>query len=179
MLAGQAVRDSRWALEQVAGALTVARALESLPPAVREEYESATPLSWVPYETVRAFHDALGREAKEPIERLLERAIPLAMERSFSTVWRVFLRFTTDDALLARAPLIYSRSRNRGKMTARTTGPGEALAEVTGWASIPPRDVLALAVSIRSFLMLAGRKEVTADGSKTATGARWIVRWRV
>ena len=88
MLAGQAVLDSRWAFEQVIGHEAVTRALGSLPGDVRDEYEQATSLSWVSYGTMRAVHDAYAREAREPIERLLDRAVPLEQSTYPSDVER-------------------------------------------------------------------------------------------
>ncbi len=152
-------------------------ALATLPPGVRELYESTTTLTWVPYEVMREVHDAYGREAGVPVEALFEQVLPKAIERSFATVWRLLLRFTSDDALVARTPLLYTRTRSRGSMKARVIGPGEGLAELTGWASIPQRDIHALAISIRAFLTLAGRAEVSVRGERTATGARFHSRW--
>lgn len=176
-LSGQAVLDSRWAFEQVLGKESVARALASLPPSVREAYESATTLTWVPYEVMRDVHDAYGRVAGRPVEALLDDVLPKAIERSFTTVWRVLLRFTSDEALIARTPLLYTRTRSRGAMTARIVERGVGIAELTDWASIPQRDVLALSISIRSFLTLAGRREVRVRGERTATGARFHSTW--
>ena len=177
-LSGQAVLDSRWAFQRVIGEEAFARALASLPSALRQEYLAVTPLTWVPYDVMRDVHDAFGLEAGEPVETLLERVIPLAMERSFSTVWRVFMRMTSDAALIQRTPLVYRRSRNRGTMTARLVAPGEGEVVLTDWASIPPRDVHALGISIATFVRLSGRKDVTIEGEKTPSGGRWRVRWR-
>jgi hypothetical protein len=179
MLAGQAVLDTRWAFEQVLGCDGVLRALSTLPEDVRSDYERATPIAWIPYATMRAVHDAFAREAREPIEALLDRTVPLALERSFKTVWRLLLRFTNDEALIARAPLLYQRTRSRGTMTARIERPGVGLCELSGWASIPARDIHALTVSIRSFLELAGRQGVTVVGERTSGGGRFRVTWRV
>jgi hypothetical protein len=179
MLSGQAVVDSRWAWAQVIGHEAATRALASLPPSVREDYERATPLTWVSYETMRQVHDAYAREAGERVESLLDRVLPLAIERSFKTVWRLLLRFTTDEALIARTPLLYQRTRSRGTMTARVGArPGEGHCDLTGWASIPSRDVHALTVSIRSFLVLAGRESVTVVGERTASGAHFRATWK-
>jgi hypothetical protein len=179
MLAGQAVLDSRWAFEQVIGRDVVARSLASLPEDVRLEYERATPLTWISYATMRAVHDAYARETKEPIERLLDRVLPIAIERSFKTVWRLLLRFTNDEALIARTPLLYSRTRSRGQMTARLERPGVGGCELTGWASIPSRDIHALTISVRTFLQLAGRESVTVVGERTSGGARFRATWKV
>ena len=179
MLAGQAVLDSRWAFERVIGHDALTRALATLPEEIREEYVRATPLRWVSYTTMRAVHDAYARETGEPIERLLDRALPLALERSFTTVWRLLLRFTSDEALIVRTPLLYSRTRSRGTMSARLERPGVGINEVTGWGSIPARDIHALTVSIRAFLTLAGRENVTVVGERTSGGARFRVTWRI
>jgi hypothetical protein len=176
-LSGQAVLDSRWAFEQVVGAASVRRALDSLPPSTREIYESATPLTWIPYGVMRDVHDAYARQSGRSVEDLLEDVLPKAIERSFATVWRLLLRFTSDEALVARTPLLYTRTRSRGTMTARVVQPGEGVAELTGWASIPQRDIHALAISIRTFLTLAGRAKVSVRGERTASGARFHSKW--
>jgi hypothetical protein len=178
-LSGQAVLDSRWAFEQVLGRETVARALSEVPPSIREQYAGATALTWVPYDVMRIVHDAYGRAAGRPVEALLEDVLPKALERSFATVWRLLLRFTSDEALIARTPLLYTRTRSRGAMTARVVEPGVGVADLTGWASIPQRDIHALSISIRSFLMLAGRANVVVRGERTASGARFHSKWRV
>jgi hypothetical protein len=177
-LAAQSARDIRWALEQTLGAAVVERALASLPAEVRAQYADPAPLAWVPYDVVVRCHDAIAREAGTTMEEMLERAVPLAVERAFRTVWRVLLRFTSDSVLIARTPLLYSKTRSKGSMTAHVVGPGEAVAEVTGWPAMPPRDVRAIQLSIRTLVMLAGRRDVTVEGSPTAAGARYVIHWR-
>lgn len=178
-LAGQSLRDLRWAFEQALGADVVARALASVSPEAREAYAGATPMSWVPYATVVEVHTAIAREAGTTMEAILEHAVPLAVERSFRTVWRVLFRFTSDEALIARAPLLYSKTRSKGAMSARVVARGRAVAEVSGWRDMPPRDVLALGISIRALVSLAGREDVTVRGERTAGGAEYTIRWRV
>lgn len=177
-LAAQSARDIRWALEQTLGVEVVARALATLPAHVKRQYVEPEPLAWVPYDVVVACHDAIAREAGTTMEDMLERAVPLAVERAFRTVWRVLLRFTSDAALVARTPLLYSKTRSKGAMSARAIGPGEGAAEVTGWPAMPPRDVRAIALSIATVMRLAGRADVAVDGEATPDGARYRIRWR-
>jgi hypothetical protein len=177
-LAAQSARDVRWALEQTLGVEVVARALASLPDDVRREYAEPAPLAWVPYDVVVRCHEAIAREAGTTMEEMLERAVPLAVERAFRTVWRVLLRFTSDAVLIARTPLLYSKTRSKGTMTAQVVSPGHAVAEITGWPSMPPRDVRALELSIATLVRLAGRKDVEVDGAATTDGARYVIRWR-
>lgn len=158
------------------GERCVRRALETLPEEMRLEYES--PVAWVDYAIVVEAHRAIAEQAGISMESMLEAAVPLAVERSFKTVWRVLLRFTTDEALIARTPLLYGKTRSKGVMSARVTSPGVAVAEVEGWTGMPPRDVRALAISIETLLRLAGRKGVRVQGESTPGGARYTVRWR-
>ncbi len=64
---------------------------------------------------------------------------------------------------------------------ARSYGRGgreRGASELSGWASIPSRDIHALTVSIRAFLTLAGRESVTVVGERTSGGARFRVTWK-
>jgi hypothetical protein len=178
-LVGQSVRDIRWALERTLGPEVVERALASLPEPIRSEYAEASPLEWVPYATVVSAHEAIAREGNTTMEAMLELAVPLAVERAFKTVWRILLRFTSDDSLISRTPLLYSKTRSKGRMTARRISPGLAVAEIEGWSGMPPRDVRAIALSIETTLRLCGRENVTCSAEPTANGARYEIRWLV
>lgn len=177
-LVGQSVRDIRWALERTLGLEVVARALASLPEPIQRQYADASPLEWVPYATVVAAHEAIAREGNTTMEAMLEQAVPLAVERAFKTVWRILLRFTSDEALIARTPLLYSKTRSKGRMTARRVSPGLGVAEIEGWSDMPPRDVRAIALSIETTLRLCGREHVTCTAQSTPSGARYEIRWR-
>ena len=177
-LSGQSLLDMRWAFEKQLGKERVAAAIERVAEPHRSAYREATPISWVAYDTVVAAHEQVAIEAGTTMEQLLEVAVPRAVERAFSTVYRVLVRFTSDEAIIARTPLIYSRSRSKGTMTSRILSPGVAMAEVTGWPGMPPRDVRALGLSIRTVLELSGRQAVSVIGERTSSGARYDVRWK-
>jgi hypothetical protein len=178
-LVGQSVRDIRWALERTLGADVVARALASLPEPARSEYSDPSPIAWVPYASVVSAHEAIAREGGTTMEAMLEQAVPLAVERAFKTVWRILLRFTSDEALIARTPMLYSKTRSKGHMTARRVAPGRGVAEIEGWPRMPPRDVRAIALSIETLLRLCGREQVSCSAAVTENGASYEIRWRV
>jgi hypothetical protein len=177
-LAGQSVRDLMWAFEQLLGQERASRALAAVPEPHRSAYVGADPHGWVAYDTVVAAHERMAAEAGTTMEELLERAVPLAVEHAFSTVWRVLLRFTTDEVLIARTPLLYSRTRSKGRMTASRTAPGRAVCEVSGWPDMPPRDVRSIAISIETVLRLAGRKEVATVTETGPSGPRFHLTWK-
>jgi len=177
MLARQAVRDLLWAFRRTVGDEAVDEGLAALPDEVRERYTDSSSLAWLPYETVVEAHQAIATRAGVTMEALLEQAVPIATERAFKTVWRVFLRLTSNEQLVKRAPVIYSRSRSRGEMRVVSVEEGAARLEVIDWPEIPPRDVLSLGLSVQTFLRLAGRREATVSGRITPTGASFEVRW--
>ena len=176
-LSGQAVLDLRWAFEQRLGAELVTRALARVRPSARELYERATPLTWVPYSVTRAVHAALARESDRTVESILEDVVPLAVERSLTTAWRLLLRFTSDDALVTRIPLFYARTRSRGTLTRKHLATGTATLELGGWASVPAEDLSAIAASIATFLRLGGRVRATVRVERAASGALFHATW--
>jgi hypothetical protein len=178
-LAGQSARDLRWAFEQTLGVEVVARALASLPDETRAAYADVPVLGWVDYRDVVAAHEAIAREAGTTMEAMLERAVPLAVERAFRTVWRILLRFSSDATLIARTPLLYSKTRSKGTMRSELLSAGRASCVLTGWPNVPPRDIRALSLSIATLLRLCGRNDVHVDGEPSEDGARFHVTWRV
>jgi hypothetical protein len=176
---GMAVLDMRWAIEKMLGPSILKLALERVTPAAREEYTHATPLSWVTYTTLAEVHDAVATVTRMNAMVLADKLARLTVERSFTTVWRIFLRFTSDEAIIVRTPAFYAKSRSVGYMASRILEPGRSESIVSGFPTIPDRDIVILAASIETVITLAGRKDVKSKGERTPDGARFITRWQV
>jgi hypothetical protein len=172
-----AVLDMRWSIQSTFGREALDQALERVTAAAREEYTHATALSWVTYATLAEVHDALAAVTRIDPMVLADRLARVTVERSFTTVWRVFLRFTSDEAIIVRTPAFYAKSRNTGAMASRILFPGRSESIVSGFPTIPERDIVILAASIETVLTLAGRREVASRGERIADGARFITRW--
>jgi len=153
------------------------RALSKVPSTVREEFLNASSMSWVSTTTDYAVHDAvaqeLGREAVPFHEEILREAV----DRSFKTLWRILLRFTTDEALVARTPAIYARTRNAGEMTSRLTEKGRAQCVLKNYPSITARDAKSITVGLSVVMTLTGRKNVNIAFQKTDDGAVYTMTW--
>lgn len=175
---GISIIDLRAALEEIVGKDVVARALAGLPAETRREFVEITAISWVPLTTVTRVVDAIAAAAKVNPERLIDDAVRRAVERTFKTVWRVMLRFTTDAALIARTPVVYSLSRNIGKLTAKVVAPGKSEVTLSEWPGVSPRHVRTLGVSIVTVVTLAGRKDATITSTPTQDGAVFQLSWR-
>jgi hypothetical protein len=175
---GISVLDLRVALEEIVGKDAVAKALASLPTQTRGEFVEITALSWVPLTTVTRVVDAVAATAGVNADRLIDDAVRRAVERTFKTVWRVMLRFTTDAALIARTPVVYSLSRNIGRLTARMVSPGKAQVTLSDWVGVSARHVRTLGISIATVVTLAGRKDVGVTSTPAADGAVFHLTWR-
>jgi hypothetical protein len=174
-----AVLDMRWSTEATFGREALQAALAKVTPAAREEYTQANALSWVTYATLAEVHDALAAVTGIEAMALADRLARVTVERSFTTVWRIFLRFTSDEAIIVRTPSFYAKSRNVGAMESRILFPGRSESIVSAFPTIPDRDIVILAASIETVLTLAGRREVQSRGERIAEGARFITRWKV
>jgi hypothetical protein len=176
---GISVLDLRAALEEIVGKELVDQALASLPAATRSEFVEITALSWVPLVTITRVVDAIAKAAKKNPERLIDEAVRRAVERTFKTVWRVMLRFTTDAALIARTPVVYSLSRNIGRLTAKMVSPGRAEVRLSEWSGVSARHVRTLGISIATVVTLAGRKDVGVTSTPSPDGAVFHLTWKV
>jgi post-segregation antitoxin (ccd killing protein) len=167
------------ALEELVGSEVYRTALESLPAAVRSEMDAITAVSWAPITLIADVVEEIARCAGLEVEGLVDRAVRRAAERSLKTVWRVFLRVAPDDALIKRAGLLYSRSRNVGQLHARMAAPGHAELLLSDWPNIPERQLRAIGINIESALTLAGRHDVRVRAERSVDGCRYELRWRV
>ena len=175
---GIAALDAQRTLDAMVGPAAVARAKAQLTPELRAELDNATPYDWVRLTTLSQLFDAVagvvGRDPEELVDDMVRRAV----EHTFKTVWRMFLRITTDDALIKRTPLIYQRSRNVGQLESKMLGRGHAEVRLSGWYDISDRQLRILAISIQSVLQIAGRRDVTFSHVRTPDGGRFEMRWR-
>src|ERR1041385_4709054 len=96
----------------------------ALSEASRQEFEEARPATWVRVSTVEAFYAALARKLGRTVADLHVEVGRLAVERTLKTLWRVFLRFTSDEALVTRSPVIFTKSFDCGRVVATVLKPG-------------------------------------------------------
>ena len=175
---GIATLDATRTLEAMVGPVAVAQAKAALSATQRAELDAATPYAWVPLTTLGAFFDAVAQVVGREPEALVDEVVRRAVDHTFKTVWRMFLRVTTDDALIKRTPVIYARSRNVGRLETRLLERGHAELHLTGWPGVSDRQLRLLAISIQSVLQIAGRRNVTYNYSRTLDGGRYELHWR-
>jgi len=157
----------------------VERALASVPARVRDEFLAATPIGWMRVSTLETIYRELGRETgRDPAELHIEIG-RLGIERTLKTLWRLFLRITSDAALVARTPIIFNKSFDRGKLSSHIPGPGYAELHLTGWPGVGEFPLRSTCNGIATVLTLAGRENVrVAVRERTADGAKLVATWK-
>jgi hypothetical protein len=177
-LSGISVRDTFLMLEEMVGADVVRRALASLPDAQRQQLEQAIALSWIPMSLVGAVVDEVARLAHRDPELLIDEAVRRAVSYTFKTAWRLLLRVTTDEALIARTPIIYAKSRNVGHLAAALKSHGRAELTLTDWPAVSDRQLRTIGIAVQTVLELAGRRNVRIQGQRTLQGAQYALTWQ-
>jgi hypothetical protein len=176
-VAGVEVMSFREALEALEGAEAVRRAIARLSPAARTWLDELTPMSWAPADLLTDLSDAVARGTHENRDVVLERAARASADRNLRVFFRAFLNGHTDEALLARAPVIFSRLRDTGHVAARLLGERDAELRLTGWPSMDPRQILLVAVCFETLFALAGRRGPLCHWEATDDGALFRLTW--
>jgi hypothetical protein len=170
-----ALRDA--ALE-VVGKERIAEALARIPDDVRAHYQFATPIGWVPIADMESVFSEIAREAKKSISELHTEVARVSLEKTFRVMWRVLLRFTTDEALISRTPAIFARSYNRGRLESTFPGKRQARAVLREWPSAPEWPLRATRIGIETVLTLAGRTDARVKYTRTDDGAEYTATWK-
>ena len=176
---GALIRMERDALEELVGADVVASALETLPPAQREEYSTVRTLTLVRTKTVEAVYYAVANETGHEVMRLHRELVRTSMASALRGAWRSLLSFTSDEALVRRAPLVFSRGLSAGVLNARIVRPGYAEIRLTGWNGVSDMQINGIAAGAETVLSCAGRENVRVASHRTLDGACWIATWHV
>jgi hypothetical protein len=164
------------AMESMLGAEMVHTALARIPESERVRFTHCTAVDWVPAELCVRCFEAVAQEIDWPAERLVTTVSRVGAEMTVHTVWRLFLRFTSDEALIKRTPILYGKTYNVGQLRAEFPAPGRATLTLGDWPGVHALHVVGLGAGIVRVLELAGRKDVRMTLEQHAAGATYNVR---
>jgi hypothetical protein len=157
----------------------VESALLELDPAARTEVAQALSIGWVDIGAYEEFYKRVARAVGRPLADLHMAVSRVSVQKTLTTVHRLLMRFTTDQALVSRTPLIYSKTFDRGALRPSISEPGRAEIEVVGWPGMPEFALRGLRVGVETVLVVAGRKDVRVTGRQAPDGARLMATWTV
>jgi hypothetical protein len=165
-------------MNEVYGEEAVGLAIGGLPLALRDEITELLPGGWCSTDAARELkYGVAAQVGKDPLV-VQRRIVRLGIERTFTTVWRFFVRHVSDEGILKRAPILYSRSFNRGRLELVQFRPGEAELDLHGWPTIPEFDLVGLTSGIESVLAVSGRTDGRAETTRRGATLRLRVTWR-
>jgi hypothetical protein len=177
-LSGTLILTQRKVMEKLVGAHVVKQALTKLPDEVRCEYEAITPLTWFPAIWFNEIVAAVAAEVKMDVLVFHAEVLRRSAELTILKIWGTFMRLTSDQALVSRTPVLYSRSYTQGELTTRVLGHGRAEITLRGWPNVPEIQIQALKIFIGTVLKVAGRKNPTVTAERRPTGAAFHATWR-
>jgi len=176
-LAGALACSLREVVEDVVGSREVLRALEAVPPDVRQQYLEVTAVGWISIDTMEEVFRAIAVQAGRTVADLHAEVARISIERTMRTLWRMLLRLTTDRALVSRTPAIFDRSYNRGRLEAVIPEPGRGVITLSDWPDVPEWPIRATQIGIETVLRVAGRRDVRVEAHRTPTGAQYLASW--
>lgn len=176
-MSGALIIDQRSGLQCLLGEEDYRLVLSQLPAEVRETYESAMGVSWVPCGHVdKVITAAAHHVGRHPLEFHAELSRQ-NVERTLRGTWRVLLRFTGDRAIVQRTPLMYRKTFDTGELEGTIIEPGHAEVTLHGWPEISDIHLVGLQMGIETVLSITGRPNVRCSRRRTPEGAVFDLRW--
>jgi hypothetical protein len=173
---GALMCTGREVTRELIGTEAYERALGSVPMEMAAEYRRATSLTWVPLRIVEPVIMAMGgASGRDPFD-LQDEVGRITVERSLRTIWRIFLRLTSTEAILSRMPVIYGKSYNRGRIVTHPPANGELLIELQDWPTAPMHILRTTRVGIETTLRAAGRSHAVVTMERSSRSASYVAR---
>jgi hypothetical protein len=148
-----------------------------MPEAQRHEIVELLAIGWIPTATAQRFKDGVAELVGLTSTELQIRVVRMATDKTINVFWRLLLRNLSDEALVKRTPVLYSRTFDRGELVSRSLERGRALFELSGWPGMPDYDALGLATGITRVLEHSGRKDATVTWTRRADQVVFEARW--
>jgi len=134
-------------------------------------------LSWCRHSTATEVTIRVGAAIGKRPEAFQAEVVRAGVERTVAGPWRVLLRMASDEALVKRTALIYSKTCDRGRLSAVSLGPGRVDLTLSEWPDAPDLALVALAAGVEAVLNSVGRK-ATVKWVRKPTTAVFEVRVR-
>lgn len=173
---GAVIAQTRTALIEVVGREAYDRALATMPPADAEAYAQANALDWVPVRVIEGVARACGEVTGRDWQTLNDEVSRLGSRRAFGTVWRVFLRFTSDEALMTRGPTIFGKTYSHGRVHLEFSEHCSARVALE-WPNPPDLVVRTLRIAIEELLVAGARSRVRVNVERSPRGAVYHCAW--
>ena len=160
------------------GVETFTRAKARLTKDAQRAIAELTPLSWIDAAVAKELKDAVASEVgKHPLDfqRWVVRA---AVGKTIHRFWRALLSRVWDSAIVKRAPILYSKTFDRGHLEVTSFDDHSAEMVVVGWSEMPDYDAVGLAAGIEAVLEYSGRKHPRVRFERREGGVTFLLAWQ-
>ncbi len=147
------------ALQGIVGLEAYAKGLASLSLEDRQEITDAQAISWIRMQTYYKLVEAAALAAWRDPDTVYDESVRRNAQLTYRGVWKVLLRFASPDTLLTRASMMYSKSRNWGKLQAAWLGESSAELRITEWPQMAERYIRSIAISSETILEITGQRK--------------------
>jgi hypothetical protein len=179
-MSGSIILEHRKIIVERFGAAALNEAVAALPEDRQQELDEARPSIWIRISTMEAFYGVLAKALGRRVAELHTEIGRLATERTLTGLWRVFLRFTSDEALITRSPVIFTKSYDTGRVVSTIPRPGHGEVTLLDWPDVTDFPIRGLCNGITTLLTLAGRANVTTRiTTRTSDHVVIAVTWDV
>ncbi len=155
---------------------TVGRALEALPPELRDEVEALVAGAWLDVGKIDVIYGTIAAEAGRALEELFPTVIETANEQVFNTVWKALMRLAPGRMIVRRAAAVYRKSYTHGVMTPRDV-PGGVELDLTHWPGITRNRILGISAATRAALRISGSPDARLSHRRTSDGVCFLIRF--
>jgi hypothetical protein len=172
---GAVIAQTRAVLIERIGREAYDAALALLRPADADLYANANALDW-PIRVIEAVARAAGEVTGREWQALNDEVSRIGSRRAFGSVWRVFLRFTSDEALMTRGPTLFGKTYSHGRVQLEFSQRGTARVALE-WPQAPELVLRTLRVAIEELLGEGGRERVKVTVERSPRGATFHCAW--
>lgn len=176
---GALILKERSALESLVGKEAVERGLMRVSAEVRDAYENMTSMTRIPTDFVEAVYYAVAEEVGRDPLALHREIVREGVEDALKSIWRIFLRFTSDAAIVRRTPVFFSKGISQGTLESQMLGRGRAEIRLVGWPEASDMQINGIKAATQAVLECSGRKGVRLRHDRTIDGCRIEAEWRV
>ena len=137
MVFGGLVKQHQAVIARMIGPSALEDALATLFADQREELQDASTLSWCRQATLGALHLSCANISNLDVDKFVSDVVKGSMKETFRGIWKILFMVSSDEAIVRRSGLLYSKSVSRGKLVAEVTGEGKALVRLLDYPEIP------------------------------------------
>ncbi len=177
-VAGSIILEQLEVARKEYGSDVVDRALASLPPPLDTDISELLAVSWLDGTTAMLAKNAIAEAVGRPPLDFQKWVVHAAVGKTIPKFWRFLLSKVSDGAIVKRAPILYSKTFDRGALVVMQSSPFSTDLEVRGYPDLSDYDATGLSAGIAAVMEYLDRKDVHVSFTRAPTGIHFKLTWK-